>query len=139
MEPKNIKTLITPEKAHRDEVILQILFPILIVILVCLGVFIFSIVTTFTDFSTAEKWAKISTIFLIIPAIFIGIMLLALMILSTILVFRLNKYLPGPIRKIRKSILGFNQRIQNIGSGISNPMIGVKSFIAGFGSLFKRH
>lgn len=73
---------------HRRQTTWQILFPLILSILIILAIGIFSGIGTIRNAQDGIRWAGISTIFLIIPAMIWGILFLLLL---GVLVFGLNK------------------------------------------------
>lgn len=61
---------------HRRQLWTQILIPILVVILILLAVIVITSIATFRDNGEVERWAAISTIWIILPLMGAGLLVL---------------------------------------------------------------
>jgi hypothetical protein len=127
-----------PEKIHQDQVILNILMPILATVVICVGAFLFILIGNTTQPQSAEQWANISIMFLILPAVFLGLIVLLLLILLTKLTRNWNKHLPSPLRSIRQKAIGLNQTVQAAAQKPAKLLITISSFFSGIKGIFKK-
>lgn len=79
---------------HRKQVWQQILLPILLAVLILIAVIVLTSVATFRDNGEVGRWAAMSEIWLVIPLIVAGLILLILLIAIIYLVVRLTNLIP---------------------------------------------
>ena len=79
---------------HRKQVWQQILFPIILAILIFIAVIVLTSIATFRNNGEVGRWAAMSEIWLVIPLIIIGLILLALLIGIIYLLMRLTNLIP---------------------------------------------
>ncbi|HUH97473.1 MAG TPA: hypothetical protein VLZ89_08960 [Anaerolineales bacterium] len=79
---------------HRRQVWTQILLPILLTVLVFLAVTVITGLATFRDHGQVARWAAISTIWLVIPVMLAGLILLVLLAALIYLLARLIGLIP---------------------------------------------
>ncbi len=72
----------------------QILLPILLTVLVFIAVIVITSIATFRDNGDVERWAAISTIWLVIPVMIAGLILLAILLAIIYLLARLIGIIP---------------------------------------------
>ncbi len=65
---------------HRRQLWTQILIPILVAVLVLVAIIVLISVATFRDGGEVERWAAISTIWIVIPILLAGLILLLVLI-----------------------------------------------------------
>jgi len=91
-------TLPNPEhfsyKAHRKQVVTQIILPVAFAGLLMMALIVLISLSTFRDNGDVGRWAAISTIWIVIPIVFAGLILLALLIGLIYLFARLLGILP---------------------------------------------
>ncbi len=80
--------------AHRKQVWTQILLPILITVAIIVAVIALTAVSTFRNQADVGRWAAISTIWLVLPVMAAGLLILILLIAMTYLVTRLIGLIP---------------------------------------------
>jgi hypothetical protein len=136
MNKKHEQQSKNPEELHKDQAFFHILFPVLITVFICLLVFVLLMISNSSDQQTTAQWANISVMFLILPAVFCGLILLILFILLIYMTGTWNKKLPTPLRNIRIAIIGFFQKVQSAAQKSATPMIFIKSIFSGVKSLF---
>jgi len=64
---------------HRRQMWLQILLPILLTVILLVAIIVLMSIATFRDNGDVVRWAAISTIWLVIPVMFAGLILLAIL------------------------------------------------------------
>ena len=79
---------------HRKQMWTQILLPILLTVLVFIAVIVITSIATFRDNGDVERWAAISTIWLVIPVMIAGLILLAILLAIIYLLARLIGIIP---------------------------------------------
>jgi uncharacterized membrane protein len=79
---------------HRKQVWTQILLPILLTVLVFIAVIVLTSVATFRDNGDVARWAAISTIWLVLPVMIAGIVLLIFLLAIIYLLARFISMIP---------------------------------------------
>jgi len=138
MKTKAEQNIIEPEQLHKKQSLLQVLFPVITATVICLAVCIVLLLSTSTETTSTEQWAQISTMFLILPAMFLGLVCLALLVFLGISAGKWNKSWPPALRNVRMMIIHFENNIQSLAQKPAQPVIGIKSAWAGFVSIFKK-
>lgn len=137
MTDKQSREVLSPQQVHRRQYTWQILMPILAMVTGVLVFTIFSILAIGQPSGINEKWAAIATIVLIIPAILLGLLCLAIILLLSKGVDKLIKALPsytGYISYLFHRTSAITDRFTN--ESVS-PIIRLKSGWAGIGRLIK--
>ncbi len=138
MRSEQKKTEKEPEQLHQEQTWGSILIPVLVITLVCVAVFVLLLVFNSGEFQATAQWANISIMFMILPMSIVGLVILAIVILVAYLTRKWNRDLPPGLKLIRLQVLIFNQKIQNAVQKTTIPVIGIKSFITGITSIFRK-
>ncbi|PKN99040.1 MAG: hypothetical protein CVU42_09235 [Chloroflexi bacterium HGW-Chloroflexi-4] len=138
MENKKKQVTIEPEHLHRNQSVTQVLLPIIGAGLICLTVCLLLLFSTSAEPQSTEQWAQISTMFLIFPTLFLGLVSLALLIGLAILSSKWNKSWPPALRNVRLVIINFEKNIQGLAQKPAQPVIKLKSILAGIKAVFKK-
>src|SRR3972149_9999182 len=67
-------------KAHRKQVVTQVILPVVIAGILLVGLIVLVSIATFRDGGDIGRWAAISTIWIVIPILIAGLIFLALLI-----------------------------------------------------------
>ena len=138
MENKKKRVTIEPEQLHKNQSILQVLLPVIGAGIICLTVCLLLLISTSAKPQSTEQWAQISTMFLVFPALFLGLVSLALLIGLVILGSKWNKSWPPALRNVRLVIINFEKKFQGLAQKPAQPVIKLKSIFAGFRAVFKK-
>jgi hypothetical protein len=114
---------------HRREVNRQIIFPMLAVVLVGIGLAIFSGFAASANNSGVGLWADISLIWLIIPMMFLALVIMASLIA---LVYGLNKLIkvsPHYTEIAQSYALMFNAQVTIWTNKIIQPVLSIKTWL----------
>ena len=79
---------------HRKQMWTQILLPILLAVLVFIAVIVLTSVATFRDNGDVSRWAAISTIWLMLPVLIVGLLFLIILLAIIYLLARLISLIP---------------------------------------------
>lgn len=120
---------------HQQQFIWQILLPVVVASLAVLILTILSIYTAGNDSALNEKWAHISTIFMALPILLLGLIILALLILCSRLVKKITKTIPAYTGYIFHLFARTNQISDQMAQRSATPMIWSKANLAGFSRL----
>ena len=63
-------------KKHRRQLWTQILVPLLVVVLILIAVIVLTVFSTFQENGDVERWAAISTMWIVIPILIAGLLVL---------------------------------------------------------------
>lgn len=138
MKTKNIQPQLEPEQLHKQQALLQVLLPVIAAGILCLGVCIVLLISTFGEPQSTEQWAQISTMFLILPALLLGLICLAILVFMGIFASKWNKTWPPALRNVRLIIINFETIIQGMAQKPAQPIIKAKSAFAGIKTIFKK-
>ena len=81
-------------KRHRRELAWQIIFPVALTALLMVGLIVLINIATFNQSGDVSRWAAISTIWIVIPVMIAGLVLLALIVALVYLMKRLLDITP---------------------------------------------
>lgn len=107
----------------------QILLPLLVAVLVFAGVIILTSLATFRGNGDVARWAAISTIWLVLPVLVIGLLLLALLIVMIVLVSRLKLVVPPYTYQGQRIMYRFEGSVRRGAAMIRKPVLGIKELI----------
>jgi hypothetical protein len=138
MKTKSEHYVIEPEQLHKKQTLLQVFLPIIAVGVVCLFFFILLLFMTSAKPQSTEQWAQISTIFLIFPAIFLGLVLLAVLVFLSINTVKWNNNWPPVLKNFRLAVIGFEKTIQGLIQKPAQIVITIKSAFTGILAIFKK-
>jgi len=138
MKTKADQNIIEPGQLHKKQSILQVLLPVIAAAVICLAVCLMLLLSTAAEPQSTEQWAQISTMFLILPAVLLGLVCLALLVFLGIYAGKWNKSWPTALRNIRLIFIHFGNSIQTLAQKPAQPVIVLKSAWAGFLSIFKK-
>jgi heme/copper-type cytochrome/quinol oxidase subunit 2 len=79
---------------HRKQMWTQILLPILLAVLVFIAVIVLTSVATFRNNGDVGRWAAISTIWLVLPVLIVGLLFLIILLAIIYLLARLISLIP---------------------------------------------
>ena len=79
---------------HRKQIWTQILLPILLTVLVFIAIIVITCLSTFRGSGDVSRWAAISTIWLVLPVMIVGLVLLAILFAIIYLLARLIGIIP---------------------------------------------
>jgi uncharacterized oligopeptide transporter (OPT) family protein len=128
---------ITTQK-HRHEVFWQITVPVtvggVLLLLIAIGV----VIAYFTDTGDIAKWANTSVIILIVPAMFIGLVVIAVSAGMAFLVTRTLSEAPYLARRLQDISVIITLRISKVSDASTEPFLRLHQFTAGVRALWQR-
>ena len=139
LTPKKSRPLPDPnpvtQKAHRQDVLRQLTVPVVIVLLAMAGLVFWLIQAGVGDFGL---WAQISIIFMVLPALLIGLIVLVILAGLVVGIGYLLGFLP-PYARITQDAIQNVKAQAEAGADISaKPIIQIQSFIAMIDTLLGR-
>jgi uncharacterized oligopeptide transporter (OPT) family protein len=135
--PLRERNPITTQK-HRHEVFWQITVPVTVggalLLLIAIGV----VIAYFANTGDIAKWASVSTIILIVPAMIIGLIVIAVSAGMAFLVTRGLSEAPFIARRIQDIAVLIVVRVNKASDASTEPFLRVHQFTAGLRALFRR-
>jgi predicted PurR-regulated permease PerM len=114
-------------KRHRRQFRRQILLPILLSVVGLGGL---SILLWRAGIGTVERWAQISTIFVLLPMLGVVLLLLVIMVLLSVMINELLTRIP-PYTRLAQQAIETVQRQVELGMDISaRPIVVIREYIA---------
>lgn len=131
MENQNKSMVPTPEKAHASDFLWQILVPVLACVLIALVAGVLAVVASVDSSGLDTKWAQISLVFLILPFLVIGLVLLIVLFFTSRLVRKFHRFLPPQFARLNDLITSIQGLAEISTSQVTDRLITLKSTKAG--------
>jgi len=125
----------TSYQLHRKQMWTQILLPILVAVLVFIAVIIITSMATFRGNGDVYRWAAISTIWLVLPVIFGGLVFLILLIALIYLMARLTALIPPYSFQAQQIVHRVEEGIERTAQMVRKPKLAFNEFV----KLFKAY
>lgn len=129
---------IRPSRRHRRQTFWQIIFPVVLAALGAVALIVLLSIGAARGSAPTGQWASISTIWLVIPLIFMGLLFSAFIAGMIFLLARLTHKLPTYTRLIHLYLQIASVKLTTAMDAVSRPQISLLSRWAGFTSVFKR-
>jgi hypothetical protein len=123
---------------HRKQRATQIILPVLISVLALAGMIVLISFATFKSDGDVSRWAAISTIWIIIPALLAGLILLAILIGLIYLMARALSYLPHYTGIAQDYVHIAQSYIIRGADMVVKPVIALNGFIVNVKAFFER-
>ena len=121
---------------HRRELWTQILAPVLIAALVLLAVVVLTTVATFRAEGDVGRWSAISTIWIVIPILFVGLIFIIIFLAMIYGMARLLKFIPPYTGYAQKIVWRAQGAIQRGSDAVAKPILGLDGIAASIKRLF---
>ncbi len=121
---------------HKRDVWLQILLPVLLLVAASLGFMIYLILKGSSGMQTASTWSQIAVIWLILPALFAGILLFGLIFLMIRGLRKFHAWLPPKFRLFGKTMNALNTSAARVAENSTAPFISIRARLSGVEALF---
>ena len=125
----------TSYQLHRKQMWTQILLPILAAVLVFIAVIIMTSMATFRGNCDVNRWAAISTIWLILPVLFAGLIFLTLLIAMIYLMARLTALIPPYSFQAQQIVHRIEVGVKHTAQMVRKPKLAFKEIV----KLFKTY
>lgn len=125
-------------QAHRKQVFWQIILPVGFSVLACLGLIILISLATFGAAGDVARWAAISTIWIVIPLLFAGLLLLLLLGGLIYLLARLLNILPTYTALVQDYTFRGASRLRGISDAAVQPILFLEGLNASIKAIFRR-
>ncbi len=136
--PPILKPNPVTQRKHRQEVLWQISVPlavgVLLVLLAAAGV----IYAGATGRGAVDRWASISTIWLILPMLFVTLLFTLLTAAFAYGIIYLIGVLPGYAHKVQDFFVLVESRVKKAADGVVEPALRVQSLLAGLRALRRK-
>lgn len=117
--------------AHRREVFWQITFPLILALLILLGLAGFVIYAGFQSSAGVSRWADVSLIWLLLPAVVATLIVLVILSGLVYLVSKLLGVFPGYARLVQDYFYLVQVRTKSIADKLVEPVLKIRSYKAG--------
>lgn len=111
---------------HRKQVWTQILLPILCAVLVFVVVITLTAVVTFRNNGDVGRWAAISTIWLILPVMIAGVILLILLVALIYLMVRVLNLIPPYSFQVQRFVYRIETGVKHFAEMFRKPMLALQ-------------
>lgn len=115
---------------HRKQLWTQILLPILIAVLVFVAVIIVTSLATFHANGDVGRWAAISTIWLVLPVILVGLIFLILLIAMIYLMARVMNLIPPYSYQAQRIVYRFEGGVKRAAEMVRKPVLAFQELSA---------
>jgi hypothetical protein len=116
--------------AHRRDVLRQITLPLVIGSLLLVAVMALVIIAAAGANGEVRRWADLSLIWLILPALIFSLLILGLLFGLTYLVSKLLGILPGYARLVQDGYTGLSGKVMHISDSLVLPLLKLKGWSA---------
>lgn len=123
---------------HRREVFWQITFPLIIALLLIMGLVGVVIFAGFQGLGEVSRWADVSLIWLLLPALVVVLVMLLMLSGVVYLITRLLAILPGYARLAQDFFYLVQVRVKSISDKLVEPILKLRSFKAGADALRRK-
>jgi hypothetical protein len=124
----HIKNILKISKVHRNQLIWQIILPILLVVIIAILIVIMSL---FAGKEEVSVWSSISLIFLIIPTMVISLVLLLILGFGVYGMSRVLVIVPQYTNRVQEKLIKVEIEIRKVSNGVVRPFISIRSAVAG--------
>jgi hypothetical protein len=124
---------------HQRQFWLQIFLPMIVTVLIIIAVAVITGLATFGESGDSPRWAAISTIWLIIPVMFFGLLFLAILAGLVYLLARLLKIIPPYTAIAQHYTYRASDIAKRISDGAAKPVILLQSILASIQTFFRRY
>ena len=111
---------------HRKQLWTQILLPILIAVLVFVAVIIVTSLAAFRANGDVSRWAAISTVWLVLPVIFVGLVFLILLIAMIYLMARVSSLIPPYSYQAQRIVYRFEGGAKRAAEMVRKPVLALQ-------------
>ena len=123
---------------HRKQVVRQIILPVVIAAILMIALIVLISLVTFNSNGDVGRWAAISTIWIIIPAIFAGLIVLAILVGLIYLMARALSALPTYTGLAQDYVHIAQAYIIRGADMVAKPVLAIDGFIENIKAFFER-
>ena len=129
---------VSPGEQHRRQMLRQVWLPLGASIIVMLALMILSIIGTLQGSSEVNRWGNISAIFIILPVLFFGILLLGILAGADYGMAKLLKKVPEWMLKAQLFMINLALTIRRAADSSTKPIFKVNTFSTRVATLWDR-
>ena len=118
---------------HRQQLVTQIILPMILAVLLCIALVILVNIATFRNNGDVSRWAAVSTIWIFAPIIVASLVFLVVLSGMIYLLARLLGIAPTYTRKAQEFVQMLGSRIRDLADQTVRPVI----FLDGVGASIK--
>ncbi len=123
---------------HRSQFWTQIFLPVMLTALVVIAVAVLVGAAAFGAKGDSQRWAEVSTIWLVIPLMFFGLLFLVILIGLIYLLARALKLIPPYTGNAQTALYRVSGRTKRISDGATRPVFFVEEILASIKAIFGR-
>ena len=124
---------------HRRQFWIQIFLPMILAVLVIIAVAVISGVAAFGENGDAPRWAAISTIWLVIPVMFFGLIFLAILAGLVYLMIQTLNVLPPYTSTAQHYVNRVSSEIKRFSDMAAKPVLFLEGIIASLKAIFRQN
>lgn len=128
ISPIELPVNASPMRDHRRQMLLQVWLPLTVSIIIFLALAILAVVGAVQGSSQVERWGNISAIWVIIPVLFFGIILMALVGGMAYGVSKLLGKMPGWMLKAQLAMIRLALMVRRAADSATKPVVAVNTF-----------
>jgi hypothetical protein len=138
MKPEFPENQLSYQK-HRRQLWLQILLPLLVGLILILAVAVLTGIVAFGESGDAYRWAAISTIWLVIPIMVFGLIVLAILIGIVYLLARTLKVIPPYSSQAQYYVNRGASEVKRFSDMAAKPVLFIEGIMAGLKTIFGKN
>jgi len=125
-------------KKHREQLMWQIILPIVLTVVFCIALIVLINIATFRDNGDVARWAAVSTIWIVIPIMIGLVIVLALLGGLVYLMFRLLNITPTYTGLAQDYVNKAALYIKRGMDAIVKPVVNLNGILASISAFFER-
>ncbi len=135
----NPKPRVTPVKAHRRQALVQIWLPLILAILIMLALMALTVYGAVIRSPDVDKWGAISAIYVILPVLFTGLLVLGLLGGMVYLLAKLLNKLPDWATVLHMYVIHAALLVRRGLDAVTKPVFAASDFAASAEALWKHY
>ena len=124
---------------HRRQFWLQIFLPMILAVLLIIAIAVISGIAAFGENGDASRWAAISTIWLVIPVMFFGLIFLAILLGLVYLMVRALQGLPPYTSKAQYYVNRGTSEVKRFSDMAAKPVLFIEGIIASLKAIIRQN
>ena len=128
----------TPTRAHRRQMLLQVWLPLIVTFIVVIAIAILSVIGAVQGSSQIDRWGSIAAIWVIIPVLMWGIILMAIVGGLAFGVTFLLRKMPGWMLKVQLLSLRIALMVRRASDAATKPVVKANTLSARATTLWDR-
>ena len=125
-------------RLHRRQLWWQVYLPVCFLVVVCIALAVFIGITAFSTGDNSQRWAAISTIWLVLPTMILGVLLFAVLVGLIYLMGRLLKIIPPYTGKAQHYVFLATRKTRAISDHAVKPILFLEGILASIRAVLGR-